>query len=142
LTKCGHTFHNDCVRPWISTGKACPTCRTKTNSHDILKLYFDAPGADDSFFLATQEDNSTKIAHLHAKIDELEKEKEAEVLKNKELETKVKSQSKKITNLEKNGQRAERLAVIISQLEGNLQNQNALKKKLEETEHKLKASEL
>lgn len=72
----------------------------------------------------------------------MEKEKEAESQKTRELESKVKSQSRTITNLEKNGQRAERLAVIISQLEANLQNQNALKKKLEETEQKLKASEL
>ena len=28
VTLCGHEFHADCVRPWLSHNDRCPVCRT------------------------------------------------------------------------------------------------------------------
>tara|TARA_B110000971_G_scaffold221445_1_gene268607 strand:+ start:4332 stop:4766 length:435 start_codon:yes stop_codon:yes gene_type:complete len=29
-TKCGHTFHNRCLRKWLKVDDICPICRTRT----------------------------------------------------------------------------------------------------------------
>lgn len=28
---CGHSFHNDCLRPWIRKNGSCPNCRDETS---------------------------------------------------------------------------------------------------------------
>lgn len=32
---CGHTFHTQCILPWISQSKCCPLCRTPSSEEDI-----------------------------------------------------------------------------------------------------------
>lgn len=26
-TPCGHCFHRECLKPWVTSSKTCPTCR-------------------------------------------------------------------------------------------------------------------
>uniref|UniRef100_A0A914QTY8 RING-type domain-containing protein n=1 Tax=Panagrolaimus davidi TaxID=227884 RepID=A0A914QTY8_9BILA len=39
ISKCGHTFHQKCIRQWISSGKNCPLCRTNAFQSDIIELF-------------------------------------------------------------------------------------------------------
>ncbi|CRK96241.1 CLUMA_CG009668, isoform A [Clunio marinus] len=41
-TQCGHIFHRNCLENWLKTSsRSCPTCRTATNSHNLIKLFFE-----------------------------------------------------------------------------------------------------
>lgn len=35
LTKCGHSFCNDCIRKVLNTQKECPVCRDEQNLEDL-----------------------------------------------------------------------------------------------------------
>ena len=32
---CNHTFHTNCVLPWVSQSKCCPLCRTPSSEQEI-----------------------------------------------------------------------------------------------------------
>lgn len=44
-TRCGHTYHRNCLLRWFQTQREqnlrenCPTCRAKTNSSKVISLY-------------------------------------------------------------------------------------------------------
>ena len=37
VLSCGHTYHPDCIKPWLAQHKSCPICRTQ-NVH-LAKIY-------------------------------------------------------------------------------------------------------
>ena len=37
ISKCGHTFHEDCLAEWMGTSKTCPLCRCEFMEDDIMK---------------------------------------------------------------------------------------------------------
>ena len=41
---CGHLFHQECVREWISRQKDCPTCREKLVIDDTVRADGHRPG--------------------------------------------------------------------------------------------------
>lgn len=49
-TKCGHIFHDLCVSQWLTTNKACPTCRSRALKRDLIKLFLN--NSEDSFCLS------------------------------------------------------------------------------------------
>lgn len=34
---CGHSFHNECIDPWIKTNKKCPICAIQWQTKEIKK---------------------------------------------------------------------------------------------------------
>uniref|UniRef100_A0AC35GLW2 RING-type domain-containing protein n=1 Tax=Panagrolaimus sp. PS1159 TaxID=55785 RepID=A0AC35GLW2_9BILA len=46
ITKCGHTFHQRCIRTWLRDASNCPTCRTTAYSYNLIKLFFNAESND------------------------------------------------------------------------------------------------
>uniref|UniRef100_A0A914PI52 RING-type domain-containing protein n=1 Tax=Panagrolaimus davidi TaxID=227884 RepID=A0A914PI52_9BILA len=46
ISKCGHTFHQECIHQWISSTKNCPTCRTNAFQSDIIKLFIQENNAE------------------------------------------------------------------------------------------------
>ena len=41
LSKCGHGFHTDCIRPWLSGSETCPMCRNKVEHNIFNPVYLD-----------------------------------------------------------------------------------------------------
>ncbi|KAJ3425814.1 hypothetical protein M0812_28260 [Anaeramoeba flamelloides] len=39
-TVCGHVFHDDCIRDWLSRKQICPNCNEKVITEDLEKIYF------------------------------------------------------------------------------------------------------
>uniref|UniRef100_A0A7E4VKS6 RING-type domain-containing protein n=1 Tax=Panagrellus redivivus TaxID=6233 RepID=A0A7E4VKS6_PANRE len=47
ISKCGHTFHCQCILQWFERSPSCPMCRISANSHDLVKIFI-AEAEDDS----------------------------------------------------------------------------------------------
>lgn len=41
-TKCGHTFHHKCVKPWFENNDSCPTCREILITSNIRHCSFES----------------------------------------------------------------------------------------------------
>ena len=37
---CGHSFHNDCIEPWIKKNNKCPICTCKWVKKTIKKIIY------------------------------------------------------------------------------------------------------
>lgn len=36
ITHCGHHYHNECIKKWLTTKKNCPMCRSKTHYNPYI----------------------------------------------------------------------------------------------------------
>uniref|UniRef100_A0A914PFG9 RING-type domain-containing protein n=1 Tax=Panagrolaimus davidi TaxID=227884 RepID=A0A914PFG9_9BILA len=66
VTKCGHTFHRNCILQWIHTGKNCPSCRVSASELHVIKLFIQETSLDDSF--TTQNKLEAKVKRRENKV--------------------------------------------------------------------------
>lgn len=45
--KCGHLYHQECIKKWFKTSKTCPECRTRTTTFTRIYLRFTDGLTDD-----------------------------------------------------------------------------------------------
>uniref|UniRef100_A0A914DDQ2 RING-type domain-containing protein n=1 Tax=Acrobeloides nanus TaxID=290746 RepID=A0A914DDQ2_9BILA len=117
----------ECIHRWIDQAKTCPTCRKRTQTKDIIKLFFDAPDVDLMSQTSTPEEQIARLGNAldAAKAEHAQTLKELQTLMKRilELESRLKTEKKKSESLgmyqEKN-----------RHLEHMLQDQQQLKDRL------------
>ncbi|CRL07098.1 CLUMA_CG020097, isoform A [Clunio marinus] len=45
-TRCGHLFHEKCLRDWFARNKSCPQCRKFSDESEILQVYLGCENSD------------------------------------------------------------------------------------------------
>ncbi|CRK90619.1 CLUMA_CG004321, isoform A [Clunio marinus] len=92
-TQCGHIYHRNCIENWLKTSsKSCPTCRTGTNSCNLIKLYFEV---DDSKKALVFDEILKKNDEISEELKFLKQEKEKQQQKIINLEQELVESSKK-----------------------------------------------
>jgi hypothetical protein len=130
VTKCGHTFHRNCILQWIQTGKNCSSCRVKASERHVIKLFIQETSLDDSF--TTQNNLEAKILELEAKLEQSVREKKRAELHNRFL-------NQRIERMEGAFNDSLWLQIQLS----SLSDKNAaIQKELTEAKNKLNVSEL
>ncbi|TKR61897.1 hypothetical protein L596_028947 [Steinernema carpocapsae] len=88
---CGHIFHIDCVQQWFhQCQNACPACRAKCSSKDLIRLFLDSQN--------TSESPEAQVVRLESEL--LESRKSLD-----ECQASLKHENNKIISLEKNIER-------------------------------------
>ena len=54
LTCCNHTFHKDCITPWINRHHTCPNCRAAGNLKHNLPIVYNPPKRQNYYDLYLQ----------------------------------------------------------------------------------------
>lgn len=84
-TKCGHLFHEDCLKRWLDHqqgNSTCPDCRRAINRcEDLQPLFLDVSNDDPS----TPENWKCRMLRLQTQIKTLEEEKKNLVIENSRL---------------------------------------------------------
>ncbi|XP_015908023.1 E3 ubiquitin-protein ligase TRAIP-like [Parasteatoda tepidariorum] len=124
-TPCGHIFHSDCLKGWITTSQTCPECRRKVSHYNAIKLYPFEKSLD-----VTLESSTLEYEYFAAK-DEI-KEKGEEI---KSLKAKVEELSLYVATAES---QAENFRQQKMELENKIQVANLRLKKMNEQEHQIR----
>ena len=79
--KCGHMFHEECIKKWLQTKGECPNCKTKLTAADYHPLYgaYDDLTADEEKVLGENisehkknvEGTLQRLANLRKLVDSL-----------------------------------------------------------------------
>lgn len=81
-TLCGHIYHSQCLKAWLSKSKTCPECRCSLESKRPFKKIFPNE-TDDSHPVKISQ--KRKIEMLEARVESLEKELADQKKINKDL---------------------------------------------------------
>lgn len=137
--KCGHTFHNDCIKRWINSSKTCPNCRERNTERSIVKLFFDDPDVSQSqSFLQADDVDSLKdeLNEQKNSANELRRKLEDEKSHREAKEKELKSERKKCGKLE---DQLNTKTKLINYFEGQIRDQDLLASQLAEANRKYKA---
>jgi hypothetical protein len=139
VTKCGHTFHRNCILQWIHTGKNCSSCRVKASASDVIKLFIQETSLDDTF--ATQNNPEAKILELEAKLEHSVHEKNKAYEEKDKAESDNRTLNRKITKLERDAACIPNLRLRIQHMDSLSDNYAAIQRELAVAKNKLDASE-
>uniref|UniRef100_A0A914YZ05 RING-type domain-containing protein n=1 Tax=Panagrolaimus superbus TaxID=310955 RepID=A0A914YZ05_9BILA len=139
VSKCGHTFHRNCIITWIATGKNCSSCRVKASERDVIKLFIQESNLDDT--LATQYNPESKILEMESKMEKaIQKVKKLADEKDRaEADNRV--LNRKVAKMEKDLEKITVLQVRLNSMESLRDEHAAVQRELAEANRKLKASD-
>ena len=64
VLKCGHLFHQECLRRWFDTSRTCPECRSRVTRNQFVKKIFpkiSRDAADEYSFASDETKNVFKV---------------------------------------------------------------------------------
>lgn len=64
--RCGHIYHEKCIKLWLNNSRSCPKCRSPTKTGNIVKLFFSI-SPDDG--IPAKAELEREISNLSASIE-------------------------------------------------------------------------